>query len=283
MVVSVKTPKKVVTVGGWDPCGAFGVPADIKTFAALGCHGMGVLSVATVQNSVSWFDVSFLSAKLVEQQLDAVLSDYGADALKTGFLGRPDIIAVVAQKVLEYKLSRVVVDPVLLNGAGEAMFGLGVKEAYEAFLFPLASVLTPNLRELNYLLTGRTTAWSGSLSDRQLVVDYYAEHFGVRKPLLTLKGLAASHEVASLSDGWFDGQSFNFEEKRFVDTANVSGSGDTFSAALTAGLGWGLNSKEAMRMASRFTQEAIERSASWRLAEGPGPVGNFKMHSADEV
>ena len=104
-------PNKVLTIGGWDPCGAFGMPADMKTFAALNCHGMGVMTVVTAQNSQGWYGAEFMSADFVAQQLDAVLSDYGAESIKTGFLGRVDLIEVIAAKGFEdHQGVRVIVD-----------------------------------------------------------------------------------------------------------------------------------------------------------------------------
>ena len=271
------TPKKVLSIGGWDPCGAYGVAADIKTFASLGCHGMAALSLATVQNSLGWIGAEFFSATFLAQQLDAILSDYGADALKTGFLGNADLIEVVAQKIKNYNIKNIVIDPVVLNGAGEAMFDPAVKEAYENLLFPLATVITPNLKELNYFLTGRSARWSGSSRAKEQLTAYYQQQFKTdNKPLFCLKGLAHAAPGISFADGWFDGQGYGFFQKDVIATKNLSGSGDTFSAALSAYLAKQLDSKDAIRAASQFSHQAIKASASWRLAHAEGPTANFQ-------
>ncbi len=269
-------PSKVLTIGGWDPCGAYGVAADIKTFATLGCHGMAALSVATVQNSLAWLGAEFFSADFLSKQLDAILSDYGADALKTGFLGNANLIKVVAQKIKQYDLKHVVIDPVVLNAKGEVMFESQVKEAYEDLLFPLATVITPNLKELNYFLTGESTAWDGSSQAKAQLASYYKVHFKTaNKPIICLKGLVNAAPSLPFADGWYDGESFHFFKSSFVETQNLSGSGDTFSAALTANLAQSIEPKEAIKLASRFAHEAIRRSKDWSLAKAEGPTGNF--------
>ena len=269
-------PLKICTIGGWDPCGAFGVPADIKTFSAHRCHGMAVLTVATAQNSTGWYGAEFMSADFVAQQLDAVLGDYGAVAVKTGFLGRVDLVEIVAAKLKAYRIERLVVDPVLVNAHGRPMFGPEVKAAYEQHLFPLADVITPNLKELNYLLTGETDPWSrGDAPDAAL--QRYRERWCRPKGLIALKGvpLPAKDGAPQQGDGWVDAQGIVIEPKPVVETVNVSGTGDTFSAALAVALAQGKSAKEGIRHASHFVQQAILAGKDWDLAQGAGPTGNF--------
>lgn len=265
------------TIGGWDPCGAFGVPADIKTFSAHRCHGMAVLTVATAQNSVGWYGAEFMSADFVGQQLDAVLGDYGTAGVKTGFLGRVDLIEIVAEKLMMYQIEKLVVDPVLVNAHGRPMFGPEVKAAYEQYLFPLADVITPNLKELNYLLTGETDPWSRGVESETALGRY---HQSQCRPdsLIALKGvgLTTGEGMAEmLGDGWADRQGIVIEPKPVVETANVSGTGDTFSAALAVALARGDTAKEGIRHASHFVHQAILAGKDWNLAQGSGPTGNF--------
>ncbi len=269
------SPLKILSIGGWDPCGAFGVPADIKTFATLGCHGMAVLTVATAQSSLGWFAAEALPAEFVAKQLDAVLQDYSADALKTGFLGRVEIIKVVAEKIKEYNIQKSVIDPVLINARALPMFPKELNAAYEEYLFPLATVITPNLRELNYLLSGELEPWGLTEASEKIVREYHAKHFA-KSALIALKGVKKNSAASALLDGYFDGNSFVFEEKSLLKTNNVSGSGDTFSAALTAYLAKGHNEKQALILASQFTQKAIKNATEWKLATNAGPTANFQ-------
>jgi hydroxymethylpyrimidine kinase/phosphomethylpyrimidine kinase len=251
------------------------VPADIKTFATLGCHGMAVLTVATAQSSLGWFAAEALPAEFVAKQLDAVLQDYSADALKTGFLGRVEIIKVVAEKIKEYNIQKSVIDPVLINARALPMFPKELNAAYEEYLFPLASVVTPNLRELNYLVSGELEPWLHTEVSEEVLREYHAKFFA-ESALIALKGIKKSNDASLLLDGYYDGISFAFEEKPLLKTTNVSGSGDTFAAALSVYLAQGHNEKQALRLASRFTYEAIKHASMWRLASNAGPTANFQ-------
>lgn len=271
------SPKKCLTIGGWDPCGAFGVPADIKTFAAHGVHGMSVLTVATAQNSVGWYGAEFLPLDFVAKQLDAVLGDYGADAVKTGFLGKAELVELIASKLKEYGIERVVIDPVLINANKKPMFGPELIEAYQTHLFPLATVVTPNLNELSYLISGETDRWSESKEGIASLKAYHASH--IREGLIAIKGLPLSDltqsNVVEIGDGWFDGEQFEIEPMSKIETVNVSGTGDTFSAAITARLALGDNPTDAVHSASHFVHNAIRTSANWNLGKGASPIANF--------
>lgn len=272
-------PQKVLTIGGWDPCGAFGVAADMKTFSAMHCYGMAVMTVVTAQNSTGWFGAEFVSADLVGQQLDAVLGDYGAQSVKTGFLGKADIIETVAAKLKEYAVSNIIVDPVLLNGEGKAMFPAEVVNAYKHKLFPLATAITPNRRELNWLMTGDTNPirWSAETEKRVLA---FAR--SLNGPAIILKGMQLQ------SGEWVDGVVKNDEVVMFpherVETQNVSGTGDSLSAAICCMLAEGLSLKDAVAKASHLTTKAIAGAADWQLGHGPGAIDHSRFNSSvDEM
>ncbi|MEM9776650.1 MAG: bifunctional hydroxymethylpyrimidine kinase/phosphomethylpyrimidine kinase [Chloroflexota bacterium] len=265
-------PRKVLTIGGWDPCGAFGVAADIKTFSAMQCYGMAVMTVVTAQNSLGWHGAEFVSADLVAQQLDAVLGDYGAQAVKTGFLGKLEIIETVAAKLKEYAVPNVIVDPVLLNAQGAAMFPAEVVSAYKNKLFPLATAITPNRRELNWLMTGETESlmWS---AETELQVLSFAD--SLQKTAIVLKGMK------QVSGEWADGLIENgavtlFPHER-VETRNVSGTGDSLSAAICCLLAEGLSLKDAVKKASQLTVKAIAGAVDWQLGTGPGAINHNLM------
>lgn len=273
------SPKKCLTIGGWDPCGAYGAAADMKTFAAHGVHGMAVLTVATAQNSVGWYGAEFMPVEFVEKQLDAVLGDYGVDAVKTGFVGRADLIEMIHAKLVQYEVSKIVIDPVVLNGKGESMFGDDVTRAYETLLFPLATVVTPNLMELNFLLSGKSEPWSPTEDGLDPLKAYYDQH--IHAGYVAIKGLPLSDDEADgngakeIGDGWFDGEQLELEPVTRIKTENVAGTGDTFSAALTAHLAVGEAPTDGMHASARFVYNAIKAAASWKLAKSGGPISNF--------
>ena len=146
--------RQALTIAGSDSGGGAGIQADLKTFHAHGVFGASVLTAVTAQNTVTVTHAFDLPPSLINAQLDAVLADYGARSAKTGFIGRADLAIAVAQQFVGHKLSPVVVDPVLVNHRGEAMFPPAVTKAYAGHLLPVAELVTPNLREAG-LLSGR--------------------------------------------------------------------------------------------------------------------------------
>lgn len=260
-------PTKLLTIGGSDSGGAAGVQADLKTWTVLGAYGMSAISAVTAQNSVSVNGVAWIAPNVVAQQIDAVLSDYGAAAVKTGFLGRVSVVQAVAERLAHWSLPQVVVDPVLVNHRGEPMFAEAVVAAYREQLLPLASVLTPNRHEAALLLGETRLTWSLVSAER------------VARQLLALGPQAVV--VKAIPDGdelvdvvVADSAMWRMRAPR-IDTINTHGSGDTLSAALAAYLGQGQALDSAVAQAHQFTQNAIAISAEWRLGSGHGPLGHL--------
>lgn len=259
-------PVKVLSIGGTDPCGAYGLVTDLKVFTGLGAHGMGAVTVVTAQNSVGWYGAEGITALFLAQQLDAVLSDYGVDAVKTGFLGRPEIVQVVADKLRAYGVQKVVVDPVLVNQRGRRMFGDEVTAVYQAALLPLATVITPNVDELA-VLAGTEQAGVSQMAG-------LAERFNTAVLLTGLENKAD----ATISD-WLitpHAATPTSWKHTYIDTPNTAGSGDTLSAALAVYLAQGLPLDLASSTAIQFTQRALQRGAPWRLGQGSGPLGLWR-------
>ncbi|MFT5196092.1 MAG: hydroxymethylpyrimidine/phosphomethylpyrimidine kinase [Cellvibrionaceae bacterium] len=282
-------PEKLLTIGGWDPCGAFGVATDLKTFAALDCHGMGVMTVVTAQNSMGWYGAEFMSADFVSQQLDAVLGDYGATSVKTGFLGRVDLIETIAAKLIEYEVKNIIVDPVLVNNHGRAMFSQKVVDAYQKHLFPLAAVITPNRREFNLLLTGNTDPWGANLDDSitasGIHIDEalaFIQQCGKENgppPAFVIKGLPLPKENGLIADGLISHGMIELFPHTQIQTKNVSGTGDSFSAALCCQLAFGLPLSKAVKLASNLTFQAIEQGSGWQLATNAGPIAHSSFRN----
>ncbi len=269
----VTQPKKLLTIGGWDPCGAFGVPADMKTFAALDTHGMAVMTVATAQNSVGWYGAEFLPAEFVAQQLDAVLGDYGADGVKTGFLGRVDLIEIIGTKLKEYGVEHIVIDPVLMNAGGRPMFGPEVIEAYQEWLFPLATFITPNRYEMSLLVNGGSDLWEMTEPAVQDLFEWQKQIGGPQgEPAVIAKGILQNN--GQLADFLFADGKWVMVDHAKIDTQNVSGTGDSLSAALAVQLALGHSREEAFTRASNGTAVAIGMAADWQLGQGPGPIAH---------
>lgn len=144
---------RCLTIAGSDAGGGAGIQADLKTFAALGVYGMSAITAVTAQNTLGVQGVHVLPAAFVGLQIDSVVSDIGVDAVKTGMLANAEIIAVVAAKVREHRLTKLVVDPVMVAKSGDPLLQPDARDALITQLLPLALVVTPNLHETR-VLTG---------------------------------------------------------------------------------------------------------------------------------
>ncbi len=263
-------PLPLLTIAGSDSGGAAGLQADLKTWAALGqnaisVYGMSAITAVTAQNSVAVKQAHYLPPEMIAAQIDAVLSDYGAAAIKTGFLGRVEIIEAVAERLALWRETLqprpyIVIDPVLVNHRGEAMFSPDVAAAYRELLFPLADLITPNAAEAALLEV---------TSDERRVTSSSRLPDG---PRMLLKGLWRGAEIV---DVYWDGAELVELPQPRIDTANTHGSGDTLSAAVCAFVAQGYDWLEAIRRAQAFTYAAIRRGAGWRLGAGHGPLGHF--------
>jgi len=265
-------PARVLTVAGSDSGGGAGIQADLKTFAALGVFGMSVLTAITAQNTLGVQDVQMLDADFVGKQLDSVLSDFGADAVKTGMLGTKDIIEVVASKFKKYDAKNIVVDPVMVSTSGHALLLPDAIETYKSKLLPLATVITPNMKEAE-LLVGFEVA---TVEDMKRAARELLK-FGAKWVLIKGGDKHGEREDAATSaDVLFDGRTMSvIRAPRVLDTKNVHGTGCTLASAIAAILASDKNQDvyEAVCKAKVFITKLIHRSKALSLGEGvQGPM-----------
>jgi len=261
------SPMKVLTIAGSDSGGGAGIQADLKTFMALETFGMSVITAVTAQNTLGVQGVEMLSATFVGQQIDSVLSDLGADAIKTGMLGTREIVEIVAAKIQEYKVSLVVVDPVMISTSGHALLQPDGVEAYKERLFPVATVITPNIKEAEHLL-GYSVR---TLADMERAARDLHK-FGPKAVLV--KG-GDKHDDggddAQSMDVLYDGVDIKvLSAPRVQDTCNVHGTGCTLASAIAAQLARDpeANLHEAVTKAKNFITEVLLASKGLQLGGG---------------
>ncbi|UCD72434.1 MAG: bifunctional hydroxymethylpyrimidine kinase/phosphomethylpyrimidine kinase, partial [Syntrophobacterales bacterium] len=143
--------KRILTIAGSDSGGGAGIQADLKTITLLGGFGMSAITALTAQNTVGVQGIVELDVGFVKRQIDSVLSDIGADAIKTGMLANSEIVVGVAEKIRQYGIEKVVVDPVMIAKSGDALLKKEAQETVKRELLPLCSVVTPNLPEASVL------------------------------------------------------------------------------------------------------------------------------------
>lgn len=255
--------KVVLTVAGSDSGGGAGVQADLRTFAAHRVHGTSALTAVTAQNSVAVTAWTALDPALVVAQLEAVADDMVVAATKTGMLATEPIIRAVAEAAGRLRLGPLVVDPVMVAKSGDRLLDEGAQLAYVETLFPLATLVTPNLFEAEALL-GRPVPDAAAMLDaaRDLVA------LGARAVLLKggrLEGAAV--------DVFADGARLVGLPAERIDTRHTQGTGCTLSAAIAARLALGDELLEAVRGAKAWLTEALRHA--YAVGRGRGPVDHL--------
>lgn len=254
---------KALTIAGSDSGAGAGIQADLKTFAALGVYGTSAITAITAQNTKAVTQIFELSVDLVAAQIDAVIQDIGADAVKTGMLSNSAIIEVVAKKIREYRLTNLVVDPVMVAKSGDLLLRAEATEALKSRLIPLAAVVTPNLPEAEQLTGIRGTRQSDLKEAARRIV-------GLGAKSVVIKG---GHRQGPATDLFYDGKKFRSFTSPRIRTTNTHGTGCTFSAAITANLAKGEKLEQAVAHAKTFITRAIRKS--FAIGAGHSPVHHF--------
>ncbi len=264
----VAEPAKLLTIAGSDSGGAAGLQADLKTWTALGVYGMSVITAVTAQNSVEVRSIQYMTAAFVLAQLEAVLQDYGAQAIKTGFIGKSDLIMTISQVLRRFKGFHLVVDPVLVNHRGAFMFNEEVVAAYRRFLLPQADLITPNWREATLLTGVPPDNGPKTIELEKIVAELHT--LGVKQILIT-----GQYRDKQVVDYWSDGDQLRAFSSPMIATANNHGSGDTLSAAISAFLAQGESMGQAIIKARKYTARALQKAIPWQLGKGHGPLAHF--------
>ena len=253
---------RAMTIAGSDSGGGAGIQADLKTFAALGVYGASAITALTAQNTCGVAGIHPVPADFVRLQIDTVLGDIGADAVKTGMLANREIVLAVADAVKRHTIENLVVDPVLMSKHGDALLTDDAVSAYVEALFPLALIVTPNAGE-----AARLAGVEVNDLDSQRHAARAIARMGPRFVLLKGGHLDETDEAIDiLCDG------HGFEElraPRMVSSA-THGTGCTLSAAITAYLALGRPVVQAVELAKRFVTQAIEHGLL--IGGGIGPV-----------
>lgn len=254
---------RALTIAGSDPGGGAGVQADLKTFSAFGVYGMSAITAVTVQNTLGVSGVLAVPPQVVADQMDAVLSDIGAGAAKTGMLGSAPVIRTIAARLKAHRVNKLVVDPVMYAKSGHALLEPAAAGALIKELLPLALVVTPNAPEAERL-SGIKVRDGMSARRAAKIIRAMGPRF------VLVKGGHLAGPVCE--DLLYDGRSFAVFRSPRVDTRNTHGTGCTMSAAITAGLARGLTAKEAAAGAVEYVAGAIRHALP--LGGGHGPLNH---------
>jgi hydroxymethylpyrimidine/phosphomethylpyrimidine kinase len=255
---------KALTIAGSDSGGGAGIQADLKTFQELHVFGMSAITAVTAQNTLGVHGVYPLSVEAVVKQIEAIGTDLGANAVKTGMLFSSEIIQAVSECIVRFKWENIVVDPVMIAKGGASLLQNEAIAALKKHLLPLAMVITPNIPEAEVL-----TGMSIHTIDDRLEAAKILHQLGAKH--VVMKGGHGSEE--ELVDILYDGVEFTYFKGQRIETKNTHGTGCTFAAAVTAELAKGKSVKDAVETAKQFIQAAIEDDLE--IGSGHGPTNHW--------
>ena len=264
---------KLLSIAGSDPSGGAGVQADLKTFSALGCYGMAVVTALTAQNTTGVTRVFPIPPDMVAAQIDAIFSDIAVNAVKIGMLAEPAIAEAVAQSLRRAGAKNIVLDPVLAATRGAALSEGGLPGAIIKHLLPLADLITPNLAEAA-VLSGTAL---GRDTDEMTAQARALAQQGARAALV--KG---GHLGGEPVDVLFANGALALLEGRRVDTRHTHGTGCALASAIAANLAKGLPLAEAIAVAKTWLEQALIAGEALQLGAGAGPPIIFGSRGASD-
>ncbi len=263
----MKTYPIVLSVAGSDSSGGAGIQADLKTFSALGAYGTTVITAITAQNTLGVRAIQSVSIDVFRQQLEAVMSDFEVAAVKVGMLHTCEIVEVLADVLQKVKPPHLVVDPVMVASSGDSLILESTIERIKTRLFPLASIITPNLKEAS-LLVNRNVE---TLEDMK-TASHDLLAFGSQAVLVKgghLQGKIIT-DVLNLKE---ENISHCFDAD-WIDTQNLHGTGCTLSSAIAVYLAFGFPISEAVALAKKYVHNAIFHGKDINIGHGHGPLNH---------
>ncbi len=262
---------RALTIAGFDGSGGAGIQADIKTFSALGCYAMSVLTALPVQNTLGVQSIYQLPLNAIEEQCRAIFDDIGVDVVKIGMVFNDQIIEVISKILIEYSPKIVVLDPVMVAKSGHDLLEAEAIDLLVGKLFPLSDIVTPNIPEASKILEKDILEKEGMLSAVEELLK-----FGSKSAII--KG---GHADSLLCEDvlYWQGQKYRFSTER-INTINNHGTGCTFSAAIAAFLGHGFEMPEAVEQAKKYLTKALVAYKDTKIGKGHGPVDHFFSYSS---
>ena len=266
---------RVLSIAGSDSGGGAGIQADLKTFSALGCYGMTAITAITAQNTLGVRAIHGIPVDMLRAQIDAVAEDIGVDAVKIGMLHTPDVVRVVVKAIARHQMLQVVLDPVMVATSGDRLMAQDTVEVLVQELFPLSTVVTPNLDEAALLL-GRAIDGADALDEAATAL------LALGAPAVLLKGGHLPGDTVTDVLALAGGGRLRLQSPR-IATHNGHGTGCTLSSAIACHLALGLPLPQAVEQARSYILGAIAAGADVRTGQGHGPLNHGYAPLAQRV
>ena len=261
---------QALTIASSDSGGGAGIQADIKAIQANGAFALSVIVALTAQNTKTVTQVHPLPVHFIEAQIDAVFDDFEISGIKTGMLFSEEIVRAVSEKLRKLHVKNLVVDPVMISKGGAELLKADAFERIKTDLFPLATVITPNIHEAERL-SDQKIATLDEVKEAALKIHKFGS-----QTVLIKGGHLKEHPATDL---FYDGKEFTLVTGDFIDTPHTHGTGCTYSAAIAAQLAKGIPLLNAIFSAKRYITEAIRHSLS--IGHGQGPIHHFYFLPTD--
>lgn len=252
--------KTVLSIAGSDSIGGAGIQADIKTITCNGCYAMTAITALTAQNTMGVTAIQESTADFLEAQIDAVFSDIIPDAVKIGMVSNTELIKVISKKLREYKACNIVVDPVMVATSGSALIKNEAVEILTGELFPIATVITPNIPEAEILSGMKITDENAMI----VAAKKISEKCGTS---VLVKG---GHSINDANDVLFTEGNFLWFHMERIENDNTHGTGCTLSSAIATYLAKDENLQCAVQLAKNYITECLK--AKLNLGKGSGPL-----------
>ncbi len=257
--------RKVLSIAGSDCSGGAGIQADIKTICAHNMYAMTAITALTAQNTTGVYGIMEVSPEFLAKQLDCIFQDIYPDAVKIGMVPNSELVCVVSEKLREYQVKNVVVDTVMVSTSGSRLMQQEACKVMKEQLFPLGTVLTPNLFEAEVL--------SGiEIKSQEDMVLAAAEIGKYTKGAVLVKG---GHLTQGADDLLYEKEKEIWYHKEKIDNPNTHGTGCTLSSAIACNLAQGYSLQESVKNAKEYLTGAIQ--ADLDLGKGRGPLNHLYM------
>lgn len=264
----MKTYPRVLAIAGSDSGGGAGIQADIKSISATGSYAACAITAITVQNTMGVSNVMPIPPEIIAAQIDAVVTDIGADAVKIGMLHSSEVIKAIRAKLHELSVGNIVLDPVMVSTSGHRLIEEEAVATLVSELIPMARVITPNIPEAE-ILSGEKISCQDDLPRIARKLS-----FGGKVSVMMKAGHLSDRSVVDIF--------YNAEEDRMVelpsrrvDTPNTHGTGCTLSSAIASYLAQGMDPDSAVTSAKNYIAGAIESGSHYIIGHGHGPVDHF--------
>lgn len=260
-----KLPYKVFVIAGSEPLGTAGIQADIKAISACGGYAAGAITCVVDEDTEHVKDVCLIPVEMVVSQIISFMEDVEADCIKTGMLYSKELVYRVSETLRKYAHVPLVVDPVMVSSSGDQLLEDDAVLYYRKYLIPLASLITPNMREAEILLGRRLNI--GGIKDDLRELSQWGNS-------VIVKSVRCDDKI---SDYFYCPQNdcFNEYTKPFIETRNVNGTGDMFASAIATYIAMGCNIVDAIDKSEEFIYNAIKYGARFSFGTGFGPAFPF--------